>query len=149
MGNESEPWAAQVRSLLERAAEAFDAGHSCEGLIDQAFELVDREGSKEHPMFGSLVCFAADVAESAGATDAAAALYKRAYDVWLPFGSQANAFVVLALCGLARADVARNWLGRARERYTEALNLLDKLDHPDEHGRRTQIAQALEALTDG
>lgn len=146
----------EVSRLAQRGQEALLSGDLAEmmGLVEQGFELAQTHDLQEDVCFVSLLLVYGDGALAAEEAESAASMYKTAEDVLLklagPDGEDHTESTLALLgrvrIGLARADVERGFVERARERYRSGLTILERLGPAVPAGVLTEVRSELEAL---
>lgn len=147
----------EVSRLAQRGQEALLSGDLAEmmSLVEQGFAFAQTHDLQEDVCFVSLLLVYGDGALAAEEAESAASMYKTAEGVLIKLvGSDGEEHTesTLALLGrvrigLARADVERGLIERARERYRGGLEILARLGRAVPAVALLEVQNELEALS--
>ena len=141
-------WIARATDKVALAADALDRGEleRAGTLITEAIEILETDGTTEHPVAALVFTIAGDLAATAGDLVNARTLYTLAHTIAV--GTKADGSLVarplIALGMLAEAD------GRpvdAAAHFRQALEALTTSTHPITEDARAEVLEALARVT--
>jgi hypothetical protein len=141
-------WVERVTELVALAADALDraATDHAGTLITEAIEILERDGTTEHPVAALLFTIAGDLAATVNDLDNARTLYTLAHTIAAATHADGSlvARPLIALGMLAEADAQPV---EAAAHFRSALEALKTSTHPITDDARAEVLEALARVT--
>jgi hypothetical protein len=141
-------WIERATELVALAADALDRGATEHAgtLITEAIDILERDGTTEHPVAALVFTIAGDLAATVNDLDNARTLYTLAHTIAAATGADGSlvARPLIALGMLAEAD------GQpvdAAAHFRSALEALKTSTHPITDDARAEVLEALARVT--